>query len=233
MGHKTAEARAAYGRMYRAKHRDRINAQRRPKAHAKYLRNREKALAYYRERRLLHGDEMRRVEKEHRAMNRDARNGKAREWYKQNQEQQRLRKRNYYITNKTAYKAYQKAYVQAHYDSKLRPKALIRYKRYRNNHPEVVVADASKRRALRAKATIDNTAGEFIKAIRLTPFVNCAYCNVQISGKKAHVDHIVSLSRGGSHTASNLCASCPRCNLSKHNRLLTEWTPRAQPLATG
>lgn len=44
----------------------------------------------------------------------------------------------------------------------------------------------------------------------------CRYCG----GRAAtmHVDHIVPVSQGGSTTAGNLVAACPRCNLRKGGR---------------
>lgn len=42
----------------------------------------------------------------------------------------------------------------------------------------------------------------------------CACCGVSIK-KNRHVDHIVPLKRGGSHSASNIQLLCPQCNLSK------------------
>lgn len=43
----------------------------------------------------------------------------------------------------------------------------------------------------------------------------CYYCqcNLEISGK--HIEHMLPLSRGGLHDISNICLSCPNCNLSK------------------
>lgn len=223
MGHKTKEARNAYGRIYLAKNRDHINAKRRLRRHALYMKNRDKELAYERNRRITHRELVLAQEKEYRLKNRDKMNAQAREWYKLNQEQQRLKKRERYQATKPIYKAYQKAYVQKHYDMKLRPKALIRYRKYGQSHPEMVLLHAARRRARKAGATTDKSADQYYLQIRAMPLVDCTYCKKPISGKKAHIDHIVALSRGGSHTAANLCPSCPRCNLSKHNRLLDEW----------
>jgi len=53
----------------------------------------------------------------------------------------------------------------------------------------------------------------------------CYYCNIKIGkGKSAyHVDHIVPISRGGSNDPSNLVLACASCNLSKGDKLLSEW----------
>ena len=44
----------------------------------------------------------------------------------------------------------------------------------------------------------------------------CAYCPSVLTLKGYHVDHVIPLSRGGSNDGSNLCLSCPSCNLRKH-----------------
>lgn len=48
----------------------------------------------------------------------------------------------------------------------------------------------------------------------------CAYCGAT---GDLHMDHVVPLSRGGTHTIGNVVPACPSCNLSKHNKFLTEW----------
>jgi 5-methylcytosine-specific restriction endonuclease McrA len=53
----------------------------------------------------------------------------------------------------------------------------------------------------------------------------CWYCGKKV-GNKYHVDHRVPLSRGGSNAPENLVVSCPKCNLSKHDRLPHEWCGR-------
>ena len=53
--------------------------------------------------------------------------------------------------------------------------------------------------------------------------VICFWCSQSIIPKDCHSDHIVALSLGGQHKLSNLCVSCSKCNLSKHNKSLEEW----------
>lgn len=51
----------------------------------------------------------------------------------------------------------------------------------------------------------------------------CAYC-LQPSTNLT-MEHIIPLSRGGCHVVSNLVPACRRCNLSKGNKLVSEWLP--------
>ena len=49
----------------------------------------------------------------------------------------------------------------------------------------------------------------------------CAYCGC--SNKKLTADHVIPLSRGGTHTPSNIVPACQSCNSSKSSFLLKEW----------
>lgn len=56
----------------------------------------------------------------------------------------------------------------------------------------------------------------------------CAYCPAVFAFKRdglprAHLEHIIPLSRGGWHAIGNLCWSCQVCNQRKGRRLLSEW----------
>jgi 5-methylcytosine-specific restriction endonuclease McrA len=51
----------------------------------------------------------------------------------------------------------------------------------------------------------------------------CYYCKKKVVWGEHHIDHIQPLSRGGSNDISNLVVTCPYCNLSKNDRLPSEW----------
>ncbi len=44
----------------------------------------------------------------------------------------------------------------------------------------------------------------------------CYWCNTQLKNKITHVDHYKPISKGGTHTISNLVITCVHCNLSKN-----------------
>jgi len=48
---------------------------------------------------------------------------------------------------------------------------------------------------------------------------SCLYCG----GSFEHVDHFISLARGGKHCIGNLVPSCAHCNSSKSGRLIKYW----------
>lgn len=51
----------------------------------------------------------------------------------------------------------------------------------------------------------------------------CTYCGER--GGSLECDHVIPVSRGGGHADSNLTTSCRKCNRSKRDRPLSEWSP--------
>jgi 5-methylcytosine-specific restriction endonuclease McrA len=49
---------------------------------------------------------------------------------------------------------------------------------------------------------------------------NCYICQINPS---EHLDHIVPISKGGTHSIGNLLGSCQRCNLEKGSKTLYEY----------
>ena len=43
----------------------------------------------------------------------------------------------------------------------------------------------------------------------------CVHCGCALEYDDFHVDHLLSIARGGSDDEANLAASCPPCNLAK------------------
>jgi 5-methylcytosine-specific restriction endonuclease McrA len=86
-------------------------------------------------------------------------------------------------------------------------------------NPEKVKARNSARRARKKAASIYLVTDKDIRAIMSKP---CAYCGKQ----SEHLDHVVPLYRGGTHSIGNLVAACATCNLSKGKKLLSEWRYR-------
>jgi hypothetical protein len=50
----------------------------------------------------------------------------------------------------------------------------------------------------------------------------CQYCGKKAPETEMEVDHIIPVSRGGTHDYSNMTTSCFACNKGKKNVLLTE-----------
>lgn len=61
-----------------------------------------------------------------------------------------------------------------------------------------------------------------LQELRVLQGHRCAYCPAEL-GDRPHLDHVVPLSRGGTHTLDNVVWSCAPCNLSKHAKTPEEW----------
>ena len=57
----------------------------------------------------------------------------------------------------------------------------------------------------------------------------CVYCDIKMTYNDwpsltyATIDHIIPLDKNGTNDKDNLCVACYGCNVSKKNKLLSEW----------
>jgi 5-methylcytosine-specific restriction endonuclease McrA len=86
-----------------------------------------------------------------------------------------------------------------------------------------LMADQRHRRRAKLKGLNHVHCQSKIRLLKLLPF--CQYCVTLCVGKTT-IDHIMPLTRGGEHVPENLIGCCSRCNCSKGNRTLSEWTWR-------
>jgi len=58
-------------------------------------------------------------------------------------------------------------------------------------------------------------------AVRNRAADRCEYCRMHqsLQGALFHIEHIIPISIGGSHSLENLALACPSCNLHKSNRI--------------
>ena len=82
---------------------------------------------------------------------------------------------------------------------------------YARNHPEQQSRNRQMRRARLRNARIYRVTE---KDIRRILHKDCVYCGQ----KGEQIDHVIPLSRGGSHSIGNLVSSCAKCNLTKNNK---------------
>lgn len=109
---------------------------------------------------------------------------------------------------------------------KNKEKYRVSRKIYARKNPHISTLGSLRRRA-RELGTNEVKRGVaiFVKALRSKRTVRCYYCKTFVSGRKAHVEHVIPLAKGGTHNAENLCAACPKCNLTKSTRILGDWQP--------
>jgi 5-methylcytosine-specific restriction endonuclease McrA len=93
---------------------------------------------------------------------------------------------------------------------------------------EVVAAETAetnhRRRARKLGNQIDPSGiAKWMREIRKLPFVRCHWCGTKVHGRQVHFDHVIAVSRGGSHSIGNLCSSCAPCNRLKAARSIADW----------
>lgn len=75
-------------------------------------------------------------------------------------------------------------------------------------------------------ATSDGTVtDEFLAALYARTV--CAYCDEDVEADDRTADHVIPLSRGGAHSASNLVVACFMCNSTKSDRTDIEFIGRS------
>lgn len=91
------------------------------------------------------------------------------------------------------------------------------YEKTRENYKELHCMRSSKRRAMiRDNGAYSITRKETLKLYNTA----CTYCG---NLDNITIDHIVALSRGGSHSIGNITSACKSCNFSKGSKTIMEW----------
>jgi 5-methylcytosine-specific restriction endonuclease McrA len=107
------------------------------------------------------------------------------------------------------------------YLERLRATARIGATRYRMRHPDRAAEweRVGKGRWVRAARSADGSVTKrVIDDLLGCPI--CPYCNAELTPDNLTIDHIVPISKGGTHTADNLAAICSPCNRAKHTSSL-------------
>lgn len=107
---------------------------------------------------------------------------------------------------------------------------------WKRKHPERVAAANHRRRATKKGAITDRHPEEvyqWLASWKGLDQVSCKWCQKKMAPAEAHVDHMQPLALGGLHELSNLCISCPRCNLKKGDMPLGDWVAHLKSLPRG
>jgi 5-methylcytosine-specific restriction endonuclease McrA len=125
----------------------------------------------------------------------------------------------YRAENCEALSEYQAKYYEAHRD-----RILERVSRYRASNPEKIREWSARRRAMERSATVgDKKAIQRVYGLAENGSgIHCYLCGRLVPKGERHVDHVIPLSRGGLHTASNLDIACALCNVKKGAKLPEE-----------
>lgn len=160
-----------------------------------------------------------------------------REYYKEkywkNPEKYRENRRRSNINNKDIIEERRKIYYQNNkdlillrdkiYKDKNRDRVNARNRQYYKNHKEDFIFRARERKK-RIRETKDGTiTKETLDYMYESQFHKCDYCGCNLDEVGKHLDHILPLVKGGTHTLSNVHWVCPKCNLSKNDKTEEEW----------
>lgn len=107
-----------------------------------------------------------------------------------------------------------------------------RYERSRDKRISLAERHGHIRRA--RLANVESDSGVTVKQLRKDLGDGCCYCGVLmdfvprkrgegISPRRATLEHVIPISRGGTHTFDNASLACHSCNTSKNNKPLLEW----------
>lgn len=103
--------------------------------------------------------------------------------------------------------------VKKRYYASHRETLLAKQKVYRAENPDVLRAAATRHRAAKQQAAINDLTAKQWQTIKQHYGYRCVYC-----GAKPRIltqDHLTPLSKGGNHTFSNVVPACRSCNSRK------------------
>ena len=205
----TREAKTAYYQQWKEQNRSKLKDYYR----ARYLRNKVETLAEGHQRYGSNKAEILAKQKRYYELNRARILERQRVYIAQHKQQNLRRALAYAKAHPDRVRAYKKKYQDAH-----KAENLLRTK--------------ARRCRIRSSENDLTLVGKFYSQLRKRAWVNCYYCGACIRGKDAHVDHVVSLAKGGNHAVENLAACCRSCNQSKGPKLPHEWSRHPQMFLT-
>jgi len=109
--------------------------------------------------------------------------------------------------------------------SKILTKKWLESYKKTNKYKSVRTAQSAKRRAVKKLATIiDSKAiSKWFKEWKIKSHVICHWCKNNFSPKDCEADHVMPISKGGTHSLCNLVIACRPCNRKKSAKLPSEW----------
>lgn len=151
-------------------------------------------------------------------------------WNADNREKSREQDRKYYAANPEKRKQKNLTYRKNNYEKIIqygrkyhaqnKETRLEQNREWYKNNPEKSREKYNKRRAAKLQNGRYKVRQKFITNLYTSP---CNYC---ASITNIEMDHIIPLTRGGTHSEGNLQPLCRSCNASKGNKTMTEWKYR-------
>lgn len=161
-------------------------------------------------------EKVRERERQYRQNNPEKVHKRNRLYQQNNPEKVREYERQYRQDNAGKIKERHRQYQQAHAEE-----IKGRRRQYYQANPEKMRIHRRNRRARLREVEGAHTAADILAQLKRQKNT-CYYCHCKLTDGY-HVDHVIPLSRGGSNGPENLVIACPTCNLSKHDKLPSEW----------
>jgi 5-methylcytosine-specific restriction endonuclease McrA len=185
---------------------------------ANYAANRDKMLAKNREWAAANPEKRRELHRRWIEANRERHNEMVRQSKKRHWVKQVAYARKWRAENAEHYRAYEREYRNS-----IREKVRENARRARQRDPlryRAYVANYSAKRREGPGVTKGDILAQYEKQQG-----RCFWCSASVADSY-HVDHVIPLSRHGSHSPDNIVIACPTCNISKNDKLpFVEWTP--------
>lgn len=132
-------------------------------------------------------------------------------WYAQNKPAAQRRSRRWYDTHRAEKARYDRDRYELQRD-RILPRARVTGRLWRARNLERLRLSEQRRRARKAAVLNDLTAAQWAEIVAYFGGW-CAYCLQPVPSPT--IDHLRPISRGGSHTATNVVPACGPCNSSK------------------
>ena len=132
--------------------------------------------------------------RKHNALHRGKRNATSLAYYHAHREERSLYGKHYRATDK--YKEHRRVYERS--------------------RPDARRAKCAKRRACKREAPINDLTASQWRDIKVAYGHRCVYCGRKM--QRLTMDHVIPLSKGGSHTVQNVVPACMSCNSKKGDR---------------
>lgn len=168
-------------------------------------------------------------DKQYRQANKESIAEYKKQYHQDNAEHIAAKKKQWYQDNAEHVAEYMKQYARdnANHNAEY-------HKQYRQTPTGKAVKKASRhnRRARKLNNGGKHTGAEILKLFDLQSG-KCPYCKAKLAktGKnKYHSDHVMPLSKGGGNDVGNIQLLCPKCNLTKHDKLPEEFAQQFNKL---
>lgn len=162
---------------------------------------------YQRDYRQRNADRLKEQMRNYYRENRESIRNQQRDAYQQNAEQRKQQAREWASANKDRRNEISRNWVENNPERRREIQ-----KQWRINNLEYGRVKCAERRARKRAVESSLTTAEWIEIQKRFDY-RCAYC---LKPKKLSMDHVVPISKGGSHTADNVVPACLRCNSRKH-----------------